>query len=285
MASFRSSLAPQYKMRMVMEPMGGEKVSQTREPMENLTLVDSLSPSVASAKSSLSHTYQYFRRAGDNPDGFFRALGIALLEHYCRKTTTVIELENFRKWLRRQTGVTEVKNGCEEEFSEMSRVLSILSEDKRDLPGLTMFQLQNLLAYQEFDRVLVRMFRMMVINALTAHARTLGVTGAALDKYEREWESVAADDTVIRAAAVGFDVYLLVEDCSTAEFRPKHYPAATTTESRPFIQLFRYRRGFLILYKNKLTLIDGFDNGQFNTASATSTEQGYMGECYGQVTG
>lgn len=273
----------EFPRRRPIAPLGGyQRVGNgLREELSTLSTLDSVNPRMQQAHDRLRSLYQYFRRAQEGPDSFYRALGVALLEHYCRKTTPLIEIENLRKWTKSQTGVTRVRAEAQEEFKTMQTVLERLSEDKRTNPGLTLFQLQNLLLLDDFDSVLVRYIRMIVVNTIEASAQDLGLTSDLLHKYQTEWTTaMAADDMVMQAAAWGFGVNLKVEDC-VREHVTRQF-ASGAQEQRAVLTLLRFRRGFVVLYQPKTGLIDGYNGGEFSTDPATQAESNYARDNYGQ---
>ncbi len=258
-----------------------EQPGDKREELKDLVTLDPFNTHFPIAAQQLQTSpYQYFRRAKDGPDSFFRGFGIALLEHYCRKTTQHVDLENFRKWIKMQNGVTRVRAEIQEDLTTFQTVLDTLSEDKRTNPGLSLFQLQNVLLFDEFDNVLVKFVRMVVMNALEDSAQALGLTSSQLQNYQQNWQTkMPADESVKQAAAWGFCVNMKVEDC-VKDLTTRTY-ASGSEEARPVLSLLQHRRGFAVLYPQMIGLIDGYGNGEFGTEPATVTEQRYAGESFG----
>lgn len=258
-----------------------EQPGDKREELKDIVSLDSFNTRLPIAVQQLQMSqYQYFRRAKDGADSFFRGFGIALLEHYCRKTTPHVDLENFRKWVKMQRGVTRVRAESQEDLATFQTVLDTLSEDKRANPGLSLFQLQNVLPFDEFDNALVKFVRMVVMNALEDSAQLLRLTSTQLQSYQQNWQTkMPGDETVKQAAAWGFCVNMKVEDC-VKDLATRTY-ASGSQEARPVLSLLQYRRGFAVLYPQMVGLIDGYSNGEFGTDPATSTEQRYARESFG----
>lgn len=271
----------EFRLRRPQAPLGGyQRVGNgSREDFSTLPSLDSVNPRIQEACNRLRAQYQCFRRAQEGADSFYRSFGVALLEHYCRKTTPLIELENLRKWAKSQEGVTRVRVDAQEEFKTMQTVLERLSEDKRSNPGLTLYQLQNLLLLDDFDTVLVKYVRMVVINTIEASAQSLRLAGDQLQRYQTDWSTaMAADDVVMQAAAWGFGVNLRVEDC-VREHVTRPFSSGAQ-EQRAVLSLLRFRRGFVVLYQQKAGLIDGYNGGEFDTDPATQVQATYAGESY-----
>lgn len=269
----------EFPRRKPIIPAGrSEQLGDKREELKEIATLDSFNTRLPNAIQQLQRSqYQYFRRAKDGPDSFFRGFGIALLEHYCRKTTPHIDLENFRKWVKMQRGVTRPRTEIQEELAIFQTVLDTLSEDKRTNPGLTLYQLQNVLLFDEFDTALVKFIRMVVMNTLEDSGQSLRLTNSQVQSYQQDWlTKMPADETVKQAAAWGFGVNIKVEDC-VRELVTRKYTSDSQV-GRPVLSLLQYRRGFAVLYPQKLGLIDGYRDGEFGTDSATDPELRYAQE-------
>ena len=105
---------------------------QSRLPINELTKVDPINSRLQNLSRILTKEYQCFRLANGGPDSFFQAFGVALLEHYARKTTDIVEIEDFRKWIKAQVNGTQVRYEAEEEYKLFLRLIGILSQDKRE---------------------------------------------------------------------------------------------------------------------------------------------------------
>lgn len=252
-----------------------------REDFNALPTLDSLNPRLPASQSRIKSQYQSFRRTCEGPDSFYCAFGIALLEHYCRKTTPMDEFENMRKWMKSQNGTARCRPEVQEECKTMEHVFTVLSEDKRNNPGLTLYQLQNLFLVDSFYDVLVKFVRMVVINTIEMYYQNLKIPETQVRNCQEVWMTeMVSNDTVMQAAAWGFGVNLRVEDCAR-EYVRKDFGAGVRNEYRAVLTVLRYRLGFVVAYAGKVGLIDGYSNGEFSTNPATEQENQYARENYG----
>lgn len=234
-------------------------VAVHRESLLELQKAKSQSPGFVQQVEALKREVAGWRSIKGDGNCYYRAVGIAFLEHLARKSTEENEVWDFKLKVTKATGLFRVNPGFETSHVHFCALLDSLLSMKLSHPGAALLHLQPLLQVPAFDQCLHLMMRNYCYN---------GVTGRSLEAFQTE-QGIAPEEILIPGleaegtALIGLpDVlgaaifHYIIDGKSEQTYVEKYIPSGHGQV--PLLLLAFFPGHYDLLYSHSQDRIDGF---------------------------
>jgi hypothetical protein len=238
-------------------------IGKERLPIESLQLVYKYNESFVEYAKAISKSYSSWRRVRGDGNCYYRAIGVALLEHFCRFTTPFDELELFIYKLENDHAYRgrDIDHYFRQAF--VKNLKKLLQIKRNSEPAIEV--LQSYLADEKFDYSLVVEMRVIAANSLEDNQNS-----PELQNYLFEGiEPVLANITQIGNEAEGIEFRLMSEGLGTyikhvSIFDEQTYIFSPATKSKaPLIHILYKTGHYDLLYTPEQNLIDRYNQPKY----------------------
>lgn len=247
-------------------------IGKERLPIDSLQLVYKYNESFVEYAKVISKSYTSWRRVRGDGNCYYRAIGVALLEHFCRFTTPFDELELFIYKLESDHAYRQrdIDQYLREQFvQDLKKLLQI---KKNSEPAIEV--LQSYLADANFDYSLVVEMRVIAANNLEDNQNS-----PELQNYLFEGiEPVIANITQIGNEAEGIEFRLMSEGLGAyikhvSIFDEQTYIFSPASKSKaPLIHILYKTGHYDLLYTPEQNLIDRYNQPKYMFDSYPQSE-------------
>ena len=255
-------------------PFAKLAVGVHRETLDDLQKTDKKNKKFKRQIEGLKEAIAGWRQVRGDGNCYYRAVGVAFLEHLARKSTSETELWAFKAKVAKATGSFAVNPGFETVHSHFGVLLDRLLTYKLSNPGASLHLLQSLLQTPEFDQSVHLMMRNYCYNGVAQSGRSLEAfqTEQGIRMEEILMPGVEAEGVALVGLPEALSAAILhyIIDGKSAQTYIEKYLPHHDYSKIPILLLAYFPGHYDLLYSHVQSGVDGYS---FDTHTYDVSEQ------------